>query len=427
MRAPSQEPGRPRRAIWLALATVVALLAAPLVSVAAPASPAVAANAADFNPGNIISDGEFFDANAMSQEGIQQFLDAKIGRCLNGQCLNVARVNPPSYGAAYSASTGNLICGAISGGDQTVAAWLYKVQVACTISAKVVLVMLQKEQSLATDDAPGSWALQHAMGMACPDTAPCDSAFAGLATQIYYGTRQLKTYSAAQFARQPGIQSIQYSPNASCGSVVINVQNYATAALYSYTPYTPNAAALANLYGYGDGCSAYGNRNFFVYYSDWFGFNAPPPPQPNALPALGDPGLLAFAVRTNGELWEYAPSGSGTWKDSGRVTSGWGGVRVVAGGDFDGDGRADLVAEDASGRIWLYPRDGAGGWKPGQKIGEGWLVFSLVAGAGDFNGDGRPDIVARDSAGVMWLYRSLGAGSWMPRVKIGRASCRERV
>ena len=36
-------------------------------------------------------------------------------------------------------------------------------------------------------------------------------------------------------------------------------------------PYRPNAAALANLYGTGDACSAYGNRNFWRYFNDWFG------------------------------------------------------------------------------------------------------------------------------------------------------------
>src|SRR5699024_1304734 len=37
------------------------------------------------------------------------------------------------------------------------------------------------------------------------------------------------------------------------------------------TPYQPNKAALAAGYGIGDACSAYGNRNFYNYYTDWFG------------------------------------------------------------------------------------------------------------------------------------------------------------
>ncbi|WP_170192092.1 cell wall-binding repeat-containing protein [Rhodoglobus vestalii] len=51
----------------------------------------------------------------------------------------------------------------------------------------------------------------------------------------------------------------------------MRVQNYATAALYNYTPYRPNTAALNNLGSYGDSCSSYGNRNFWDYYYSWFG------------------------------------------------------------------------------------------------------------------------------------------------------------
>ncbi|MEY4349638.1 MAG: hypothetical protein RL719_935, partial [Actinomycetota bacterium] len=56
-----------------------------------------------------------------------------------------------------------------------------------------------------------------------------------------------------------------------CGSKVFQLKSQASAALYYYTPYTPNDAALKNLYGTGDSCSAYGNRNFWRFYSDWFG------------------------------------------------------------------------------------------------------------------------------------------------------------
>ena len=49
------------------------------------------------------------------------------------------------------------------------------------------------------------------------------------------------------------------------------VRNQATHALYVYTPYTPNKAALKSLYGTGDSCSAYGNRNFWRLFIDWFG------------------------------------------------------------------------------------------------------------------------------------------------------------
>lgn len=55
-----------------------------------------------------------------------------------------------------------------------------------------------------------------------------------------------------------GNNSIRWNQNAACGSSVVNIENRATQALYNYTPYQPNAAALAAGYGTGDGCSAYG-------------------------------------------------------------------------------------------------------------------------------------------------------------------------
>jgi hypothetical protein len=51
----------------------------------------------------------------------------------------------------------------------------------------------------------------------------------------------------------------------------MTIKNKATARLYVYTPYTPNKAALTNLYGLGDSCSTYGNRNFWRIFNDWFG------------------------------------------------------------------------------------------------------------------------------------------------------------
>jgi hypothetical protein len=68
-----------------------------------------------------------------------------------------------------------------------------------------------------------------------------------------------------------GNNVIQFNPNTACGSSVVNITDQATADLYNYTPYQPNAAALANLNGIGDSCSSYGNRNFWVIWSNWFG------------------------------------------------------------------------------------------------------------------------------------------------------------
>lgn len=265
-----------------AVAAIAALigslvLAAPVAAAQPAAGSAVetgivqTAAVVGFNPENIISDALFYDGNAMSSAEIQAFLDAKIGSCTNGKCLNVLNVSISSRDAWYSAVTGDLVCSALQGGTMRTSELIYRVQVACGISAKAILVTLQKEQGLTTSSAPSDWNLQAAMGASCPDTSPCDPAYSGVGPQIVQGVRQLKIYKAGRFAKQPGVNFIGYSPDASCGGTNLNIQNYATAALYNYTPYQPNAASLAAGWGLGDGCSSYGNRNFFNYYTSWFG------------------------------------------------------------------------------------------------------------------------------------------------------------
>jgi hypothetical protein len=152
-----------------------------------------------------------------------------------------------------------------------------KVAAACNISPRVLLVILQKEQGLVTTTGGASLTAtryQKAMGYACPDTAACDTKYYGFENQVYFSARQFQRYAAApaSFGYRAGrTSSIQYHPNAGCGTSSVYIQNQATAGLYIYTPYRPNPSALAAGYGTGDSCSAYGNRNFWLYFTDWFG------------------------------------------------------------------------------------------------------------------------------------------------------------
>lgn len=245
----------------------VALLGAVMVSIP---ERAVALSASEFDPGYIISDEQFYASGAMSQDEIQRFLDAKIGVCQNALCLNVLRVDTPTTTLDFGT------CATYAGGvGESAARIIYKVQQACTISAKVILTTLQKEQGLVTSKAPTSAVLRKAMGQGCPDTAQCDSAFYGFFIQVLSGARQLAWYgnpNGSHTSIKVGQQNaVRFSPNADCGSSTVLINNRATASLYYYTPYQPNGAALANLGGAGDACSSYGNRNFWVYFNNWFG------------------------------------------------------------------------------------------------------------------------------------------------------------
>jgi hypothetical protein len=134
--------------------------------------------------------------------------------------------------------------------------------------------LLQKEEGLVTDDWPWPGQYQIAAGYGCPDTAACDSQYYGFFNQVYNAAHQFQRYvKQSQLFNYRGGQTsfILYNPSSSCGGSNVYLQTNATAALYNYTPYQPNAAALTNLNGTGDGCSAYGNRNFWVYFNNWFG------------------------------------------------------------------------------------------------------------------------------------------------------------
>jgi uncharacterized protein with LGFP repeats len=262
-------------AVLGALVSSVALVFGGLTPAqAADEAPAVVAKQAaaalsgsSFLPGLIISDSQFFDDDAMTASQVQSFLQGKIGTCSNTLCLNVYRQNTPSRAA-------DAFCKAYVGAsNESAATIIAKVQAACGVSAKALLVTLQKEQGLITHKGPTSSRLRIAMGYGCPDTAACDTLYYGFFNQVYSAARQLQKYGTGSFTWYPvgKVSNIRYHPNAACGTRSVKIENRATAALYYYTPYTPNAASLANLGGTGNSCSSYGNRNFWVFYSNWFG------------------------------------------------------------------------------------------------------------------------------------------------------------
>jgi hypothetical protein len=301
-------PATPMRVLGrLAAAFVTAVLLGLSLLVGTAAAPAQALSGSDFMPGLIMTDSQFFNGSAMDEGQIQAFLTSK-GSALAGYTFVVS-----SRAAVYAKDGVHLRCDAFQGGTLAASTIIFRAEVACGISAKVLLVTLQKEQGLVTSQAPTQAALDRAMGYACPDTAPCAPTTLGFGNQVYSGALQLVTYRANGFARQPGWQNIAYSPNASCGSSAIYLQDYATAALYNYTPYQPDAAALANLSGTGDACSSYGNRNFWVYYSSWFGSTLGPDPYPVTNPTIGGTTTVGSTLTAIPGNWAGSPTLAYQW------------------------------------------------------------------------------------------------------------------
>lgn len=260
-----------RRITALALATVLTAatltVAATVVSSTRDTASA-ATSAATFDAGNIISNDTFFNAGSMSAADVQAFLNTKVTTCRSGYtCLK-------SYSQATTTHAADSYCKAYTGASKESAATIIaRVGTACGINPQVLLVMLQKEQGLVLSSGPSATAYRIAMGYGCPDTAACDTAYYGFANQVWNAAHQMQKYTknSKSFSFQPGRNNlIQYNPSASCGTKSVYIQNQATANLYIYTPYTPNAASLAAGYGSAP-CGAYGNRNFYLYFSDWFG------------------------------------------------------------------------------------------------------------------------------------------------------------
>jgi hypothetical protein len=203
---------------------------------------------------------------------IQSFLTSKNSVCLQSfqtQSLNDANSDglgdePYGKGVDEKVSAATVIWQA---------AQLYK------INPKVILVTLQKEQGLITREDCPSWRYNTALGYGCPDTAPCDNSAYGFTRQIDYGVWHFRGFYNDGYPTPPttpGNRYIAYNPNGACGGTTLSIQNRATAALYSYTPYQPNAATLAAPVGQVVNCGAYGNLNFWRYYTDWFGSTTNP-------------------------------------------------------------------------------------------------------------------------------------------------------
>ncbi len=256
-----------------------------------------AADLSNFNPGNIISDAIFTNSDSMSVQQIQNFLDSKV-KCdnygvkrseLGGgtraqwlaargyntpiRCINDYRENPNNgqnnYGKNESPE-----------GSLSAAQLIYNYSRQFGINPQVLLVTLQKENGLITDEWPTHKQFREAMGFGCPDNvapgAPaCDPNYGTFSAQLYQAARHFKGYMERRTGwyvpYKIGMNKIMWHPNSGCGVSDVYIENNATVALYSYTPYRPNQAALNAGYGTGDGCSSYGNRNFYNYFNDWFG------------------------------------------------------------------------------------------------------------------------------------------------------------
>lgn len=234
-----------------------------------------AANVANFDPGYIISDYQMGNYTSMNETEIQRFLksknhcnDTNIGKYTVGEKVSYFSESMPPR--TWHISNGHFVCLADEDfNGESAAHIIYRAAQDYEINPQVLIVLLEKEQSLITDTFPHSGQYRSATGYGCPDTAACSSKYYGFKNQVRNAAALFRTVLDGGWTNYPlGNNYVQYNPSASCGGTIVNIRNLATSALYRYTPYQPNAATLG---GWNDGCNAYGNLNFYKLFEDWFG------------------------------------------------------------------------------------------------------------------------------------------------------------
>jgi len=191
------------------------------------------AQAATFDPNNIISDLEILDYTAMDLADIKEFLTNKGGYLAGYSCANPDGVVMTAAEIIYDRATTN------------------------KVNPKFLLVLLQKEQSLIEDTSPSQNQLDWATGYGCPDGGSCNPRWQGFWKQInsaslqfrdYMDNPQLYTYKAGgtyTFTNPYG--TISQEPT------IVTPVNQATAGLYNYTPHVYN-----------------GNYNFYKIWQRYF-------------------------------------------------------------------------------------------------------------------------------------------------------------
>ena len=181
----------------------------------------------DFNPNYIISDQETQDCS-WTRNDVQTFLESK------GSYLS------------------NYVCEDVNGVEKSAADIIYNAATTYHINPKFLLVTLQKEQSLVTDDAPTQKQLDWATGYGVCDSCSMDDPkvmlHKGFANQVDNTAGIMRWYydnqSNSVVKKKDSLVYVD-------GQEVIP-QSWATGFLYTYTPHL------------------HGNKNFWRIWETWF-------------------------------------------------------------------------------------------------------------------------------------------------------------
>ena len=132
---------------------------------------------------------------------------------------------------------------------------------------------------------------------------------------------------------------------------------------------------------------------------------------------------LVYRRSSDGDVfWTHFVTATESWTTK-RIADNWKSrTRIITPGDVTGDYLPDLLSVDSAGAMWIYPGKGNGTFASRVKVGSGWNQYNSVRGKGDFNGDGKTDLIARSKSGsYLYLYKGTGkagSGAFSARVKV---------
>ncbi|OGH88589.1 MAG: hypothetical protein A3J93_00610 [Candidatus Magasanikbacteria bacterium RIFOXYC2_FULL_42_28] len=182
----------------------------------------------NFDPNLIISDSQLQDFSSWGISDVQNFLDAR-----------------GSYLRNYTTATA-------SGAVKSAAEIIYDSARTYQINPKYILVTLQKEQSLVTDDSPTQKQLDWATGYAVCDSCSMDDpkiqSKKGFANQVENAAGIMRWYY--DHTTHPVVK--QKDRSIFIDNTPVVPQSWATAFLYTYTPHL------------------HGNQNFKRIWDTWF-------------------------------------------------------------------------------------------------------------------------------------------------------------
>jgi hypothetical protein len=179
------------------------------------------AQAATFDPLNVVSYDSFRASSSMTTSDIQAFLDAQTGPLGSLVTTDYANIRKPASQIIWEAAR----------------AW--------NLNPKLVLATLQKEQSLlTTSNSSNKTRLARAMGCGIYPGSP--NTYPGFGNQVWNGTRKLSTYELPGTAGgqlpggwKPGTTMRVTLSSDHTKKITIVPANASTFALYTYTPYYP--------------------------------------------------------------------------------------------------------------------------------------------------------------------------------------------